>query len=149
MPQRDIPLGWDTPAWALESLQGVIFTLQRPSFQSPPLPPILWHRLPLAARKGNTQETEVKQGARGMNELAPREDPASPHRGRLGNGLTCTCVCRTGGGMVKTFGKGLDPRDPHYQQTPNEMKFSSRGTQAGVLLLAIALWGINLPRSLD
>ena len=149
MPQRDIPLGLDTPAWALGSLQGVIFTLQRPSFQTPPLPPILWHRLPLAARKGNTQETEVKQGGRGMNELARREDPASPHWSRLGNELICTCVWRTGGGMVKTFGKGLDARDPHYQQTPNEMRFSSKGTQAGVLLLAIALWGINLPRSLD
>lgn len=147
MPQRDIPLGWDTPAWALGSLQGVICTLQCPSFQSPPLPPILWHRLPLAARKGNTQETEVKQGGRGMNELARREDSASPHWSRLGNELICTCVWRTGGGMVKTFGKGLDPWDPHYQQTPDEMRCSSKGTQAGVLLLTIALWGINWPRS--
>lgn len=129
--QRDIPLGWDTPAWALGSLQGMICTLQRPSFQSPPLPPILWHRLPLATRKGNTQETEVKQEGRGMNEMARREDPASPHWSRLGNELICTCVWRTGGGMVKIFGKGLYPRDPHYQQTSNEMRFSPKAPRLG------------------
>lgn len=103
-----------TPQPGPWSLQGVICTLQCSSFQPPPLPPILWHRLPLAARKGNTQETKVKQGGRGMNGPALREDPASPHWSRLGNELICTCVWRTGGGMVKTSGQGLDPRAPHY-----------------------------------
>lgn len=66
------------------SLQGVICTLQRSSFRPPPLPLILWHRLPLAARKGDAQETKVKQGGRGMNGLARREDPASPHYSQSG-----------------------------------------------------------------
>ena len=145
-PQRTLVLD-GTPQPGPWSLQGVICILQGTAFQPPPLPPILWHRLPLAARKGNTRETKVKQGGRGMNGLARREDPASPHWSRLGNELICTCVWRTGGGMVKTFGQGLDPRAPHYRQTPNEMRFSSKRTQAGGLLLAVALWGINLPRS--
>ena len=94
-PQRDTPLGWDTPAWALESpgcdLYPPVFFVPTPSSASNPLA-----QAPLGRQEGRHPRDQSEARRQGDEPTGPQRGPCQPTLfpvwSRLGDELICTCV---------------------------------------------------------